>query len=274
VAAGGQQSELDIRPLLPVPTTLNDGNDGESSSSAAATSNNNTESQQASGSTFHPRQIPRWHLRTPTGGSINNSICIQPDLSRKSVHSHTLHGLTLAGGSSSANEDKDFMCRHREKRRKEISELMEEDAEMQSTWQRDDPSGRMKTGVHTGSNEQSQDRLDAIIERNKIGHIASEQERKRQQEERIKSQRGEIFTNGLMRASSLIQPQSRSGSVRVLVSNNDQSVKEFRLRPPTRWKPSSAINTGGVERIESGLPGLSRLQTVEFPTCINHCECQ
>jgi hypothetical protein len=76
-----------------------------------------------------------------------------------------------------------------------------------------------------------------------------------------------------MRVSPFTQPLGTVGSVRVLVSNNDQSVKEFRLRPPTRWRPSSATNSGGVERIESGLPGLSRLQTVEFPTCINHCEC-
>ncbi len=48
-----------------------------------------------------------------------------------------------------------------------------------------------------------------------------------------------------------------------MVSNNDQSIKLYKLRPP-----KSTPGAGG--RIESGLPGLSRNTTLQFPTAINH----
>lgn len=153
---------------------------------------------------------------------------------------------------------------------------MEEDQEMGAAWKRDDPSGRLEAGsgrssaVSSNSNDM---RLDAIVERNKIGMDASEEERFRRTEEKKRSEKGQVFANGLA-CPSTSQSVGAGGSVRVLVSNNDQSVKEFRLRPPMKWRSAANSNSSGGERIESGLPGLSRLQTVEFPTCINHCEFQ
>ncbi|PWN94660.1 hypothetical protein FA09DRAFT_363532 [Tilletiopsis washingtonensis] len=58
VAAGGQNTELALRPLLPLP----------GSRSAAQSS--------GSGGTRSEAFLQRWRLCTPTGGSINNSICI------------------------------------------------------------------------------------------------------------------------------------------------------------------------------------------------------
>lgn len=51
--------------------------------------------------------------------------------------------------------------------------------------------------------------------------------------------------------------------IKVMVSNNDQSIKLYKLRPP-----KSHPGAGG--RIESGLPGLSRNTTLHYSTAINH----
>lgn len=277
VAAGGQQSELDIRPLLPLPTSCNE-TAGDSSSSSTARSSEIRQTSSHLNDPSSSRHSHRWHLRTPTGGSINNSICIQPDLSRSTTSScSNSYGVTMMRGSSSVSEDKE-LCRHREKRRKEISEDMQEDNSSFSAWRRDDPSGRLAMGTPSSDGqvgEASQSSWASVLERNRIGMLASEAEKNRLKEEKSKAQRGQVFCNGLMATMSTPLSTKYTGSVRVLVSNNDMSVKEFRLRPPTRWKPAhegSSSGPGDAERIENGLPGLSRLQTVQFPTCINHCE--
>lgn len=51
--------------------------------------------------------------------------------------------------------------------------------------------------------------------------------------------------------------------VRLMISNNDQSIKIYRLR-----QPSSTPGQDG--KLESGLPGLSRVNVLDFPTAINH----
>ena len=254
VAAGGQQSELDIRPLHPLPG-------GETTGSGQSGAG----SEGSSGSNEAPRRFPRWHLRTPTGGSINNSICIQPDLAQPCLSS------SGSSGAAAALQDRE-LCLHREKRRKEAADEMSE-AEEFRIWQRDEPSGRL--GAKTESQRGTETRLlglDAVLQRNLIGVEASEEERQRQSEEKQRALRDSTFTNGLLAGSSS-RSQRSGASVRVLVSNNDHSVKEFRLRPPMKWKQtaSTSMSSSASERIESGLPGLSRLQTVEFPTCINHC---
>lgn len=67
------------------------------------------------------------------------------------------------------------------------------------------------------------------------------------------------------------EPPGKTISVRVLVSNNDQTVRMFRLRPPSRAQRSGAGNGGSVEEgLEAGLPGLSRSQTAKLSTSINH----
>lgn len=182
------------------------------------------------------------------------------------------------GGPESSSEDKDN-CLHREKRRKDVEGEMEGVEEVDSTWTRDGPDGRIEGGRGRLSAPLSRSGclcLDTIVERNRIGVEACEEEKLRQMEEKKKSQRGQVFSNGLT-CPSTGHSLGAGGSVRVLVSNNDQSVKEFRLRPPMKWRSGGGGNNSGTsaaagERIESGLPGLSRLQTVEFPTCINHCK--
>lgn len=279
VAAGGQQSELDIRPLLPLPVSCHETR-GESSSNATARSSESRTSSNNVNDSSSSRHSHRWHLRTPTGGSINNSICIQPDLTRSSTatSSFALPVVTMMGESAFFNQDKE-LCRHREKRRKEISEDMQEDSSAYSAWRRDDPSGRLAKGTSPNDEQagiSTQSGWAGFLERNRIGMLASEAEKRRLKEEKTKAQKGQVFSNGFsIYTSSTASSTGYSASVRVLVSNNDQSVKEFRLRPPTRWKSAndgSSSGSGDVERIESGLPGLSRLQTVQFPTCINHCE--
>ncbi|UZJ54355.1 hypothetical protein CBS101457_003675 [Exobasidium rhododendri] len=268
VAAGGQQSELDIRPLLPLPSPSDDsgnleaGSDSTDGTSAGSLRNSTHEQPTTS------RHFPRWHLRTPTGGSINNSICIQPDMNASPSSSRSLSGYPLMGGAGPLEDDKDT-CRHREKRRKELEEEMEDDQGTNFIWTRDGPIGRNMPGLEMGQFGSSprntgQSSSDALSDRNRIGLRVSEEERLRQMEGNARAHRGQVFRNGLV-CSSASRLLGVGNSVRVLVSNNDQSVKEFRLRPPTKWR-----SAGGVKKIESGLPGLSRLQTVEFPTCINH----
>lgn len=54
-----------------------------------------------------------------------------------------------------------------------------------------------------------------------------------------------------------------STNVRVYCCNNDRSLKVYKLRPPSGASSSPAL--------ESGLPGLTRSHTLDFPTAVNHC---
>ncbi|PWN33315.1 WD40 repeat-like protein, partial [Meira miltonrushii] len=209
LAAGGEHSELDIRPLLPPPQ-------GEASSSSSHFRNQ--------------RYTPRWHLRTPTGGSINNSICIQPEPKPKPS---TIRGVVFdeEKGSKEAAPLEQKLG-HREKRRKENLG----NKSNSSAWKRDEPWGR--PGEEATPDQEGEGSEQAIG---------------------IPGKEGEPTIN----------KASRSNTIRLMISNNDRSLKAFRLRPPTRNRtPQNECVQS--ERIESGLPGLSRTQIIAFPTCINH----
>lgn len=242
LAAGGEHSELDIRPLLPAPQTGNRFADNVDTNNTPDREGTNSEAevvqqqQQSSSSSSHPRNqryTPRWHLRTPTGGSINNSICIQPDPKPKPS---TIRGVLFdeGKGSNDTSSTSEQTSGHREKRRKE--EMIHKPNT--SAWKRDEPWGR--PGEDTMPDQDGEGSEHAIgIPKN--------------------GKESESHTNKL----------TRSNTVRLMISNNDRSVKVFRLRPPTRNRTPQS-ECAQSERIESGLPGLSRTQIVAFPTCVNH----
>ncbi len=82
---------------------------------------------------------------------------------------------------------------------------------------------------------------------------------------------GESLASGSATQSTRRTPRPLSpamaGSVRVMVNNNDQSIKSYRLRPPLLGSNHSGASAG---RIESTVPSLSRMHTLHFPTAINH----
>ncbi|MCO5585165.1 hypothetical protein L7F22_039097 [Adiantum nelumboides] len=227
LAAGGEHSELDIRPLLPAPQTSNIGSNREGTSSEAGVV------QQSSSHSRNQRYIPRWHLRTPTGGSINNNICIQPE---PNLNPSTIRGVLFdeqkcSIQTSSPSEEK---LGHREKRRKEDMARKSNNF----AWKRDEPWGR------PGEDEMPDQEGEGSEEA--IGVLRSGKE-------------GNTYAN----------KATRSNTIRLMISNNDRSVKAFRLRPPTRNRTpqNECVQSEGIE---SGLPGLSRTQIIAFPTCINH----
>lgn len=259
IAAGGEHSELDIRPLLPAPQrenrsidrvdTINSSDrevmigsrpEAAVAEQAAAAATAPSSSSSSSSHSEYQRYLPRWHLRTPTGGSINNSICIQPDL-RSSTS--TIRGILLDDQSDTKERKSNLQNRsiHREKRRKEDLAHKSEG----TSWKRDEPWGRP-------GEEKEPDHEYTLIN------------------ERQDSQKGMLDDSAhFNEGKSHTRKFSRPNTIRLMISNNDRSVKAFRLRPPTR---NRVITNECVqsESIESGLPGLSRTQIIAFPTCINH----
>lgn len=236
LAAGGEHSELDIRPLIPPPQTTNDRSERDGLGSESESAEQQLQQQQASSSSSssshsrNQRYTPRWHLRTPTGGSINNSICIQPEPKLKPS---TIRGV-LFDEKKSPNETilLEQKIGHREKRRKENTGSKQNN----SAWRRDEPWGRPgEDAMPDPEGESSEQAL------------------------------------GIPRKESepTINKASRPHTIRLMISNNDRSLKAFRLRPPTRNR-TTQNECVHSERIESGLPGLSRTQIIAFPTCINH----
>lgn len=195
--------------------------------------------------------------------------------------------LQLQNHGIMADADKRDACRHREKRRREIADALGDGNDASSAWMRDDPSGRFDAG-RTPTSSKGNDmllslqRMEALLEDNQLGAEASEEEKRRRREEKKRATETEVFQDGYP-THHRHHPHHHhlshheAGSLRVLVSNNDQSVKEFRLRPPIRRGANSSAAAGSAsiansndEKLDSKWYGLSRLQTVEFPTCINH----
>lgn len=232
VAAGGQHSELDIRPLFPLPSNPTSGN------GTASTSGSNVASLDRShAGSSAARAPPRWHLRTPTGGSINNSIYIQPDLS---VAAPVLDDEVTVMGET--GEEKVCEASQRGKRKMDA-----------------DKAPHMHSTVHRRKVDPVRKNTEGMASK---AYLVSD----------IEGRIGWNFqTSGAVSSykSSLpcqrIDPDEQVKSVRVLVSNNDRSFKAYRLRPPSRRR-----GVGSDEKIESDLPGLSRTQSVHLSTSINH----
>lgn len=302
---------MDIRPLMPLPSAAAAAS---ASTGSAGWEWANEDGPASTSSTSSSRLPPRWHLRTPTGGSINNSICIYPDLSPPSA--------AQAGPSSSSSL-------HKRARGEAVTARNGEP--ISRLWRRDDPSGRVDgeegsltngpgsamevDGMHSRGNYYDDDGGDDLgafsghgDEKSALG-IA-----KRSSEEGGGGGGAGVGTlafgavvsgaTGPSREATSSSEEERARStVRVLVSNNDQSVKAFRLQPPvgmgagtsssgavidssarpfvsSSGTPPQASLTGGTasssatsgfgERIEKSLPVISRTKTVKFPTCVNH----
>ncbi|PWN46959.1 WD40 repeat-like protein [Violaceomyces palustris] len=188
----------------------------------------------AGGISDSERMPAPWLLRTPTGGSINNSISIQPDISEGA----------MSKGSAYSPRRTSQPPRH-------INQARDEPRE--ATLRRYllfGQDGRLET------NEMEREREHEEVAAT-YGYDTPAPARRSIRDP----------SDGFRVYEAL--PQGPEGvlagpaSVRLMVSNNDKSIKAYKLRPP-----SGCPGAGG--RIESGLPGLSRTNTLQFPTAINH----
>lgn len=205
LAAGGQHGELALRPLH--------------SPLSAATAN-----------TSEPREgrpAAPWLLRTPTGGSINNAISIQPDPST---------------GSSSST----------------IPNLVDpEESRRLAPWHRDRPAtNTARPGLLFGDEEMESELSESVFQELAAAYGFDEAAVNR-------SSRWRRSPTALRSGSPAKADAVSLAPVKLMISNNDHSVKMYNLRPPR-----STPGAGG--RIEAGLPGLSRNATLHFPTAINH----
>lgn len=204
LAAGGQHGELALRPLH---SPLSAANPSES-----------------------PAERPPapWLLRTPTGGSINNAISIQPDQNASSSHIHT-----------------------------QSPKLDRTETRHSAPWHRDQPSTTTaRPGLLFGDEEMESELSESVFQELAAAYGFDEAAINRSSRWRRSS------TSSRSRSPAKPDPTPLA-PIKLMISNNDQSVKMYNLRPP-RSTPGS----GG--RIEAGLPGLSRNTTLHFPTAINH----
>ncbi|EPQ27205.1 uncharacterized protein PFL1_05128 [Pseudozyma flocculosa PF-1] len=255
LAAGGQHSELALRPLHSPSYTPHHQVDPDAD-----------------------RYPAPWLLRTPTGGSINNAISIQPD--------------SYGQPSSSAYSAPHSSSR----RRRERIRVTPHDPSTSSSsssatiWARDEPRSSSSSYPSPSSSSLSQ--------RYPLTHSAgppswqipecSDHDDDTAAAYGFDPSTTASYSSGALssspwRSSTWRRPHNstlranleaerrhaasevaaHAGPVRIMVSNNDQSIKSYKLRPP-----SGSPGAGG--RIESGLPGLSKTSTLHFPTAINH----
>ncbi|KAJ9475476.1 hypothetical protein PHBOTO_005553 [Pseudozyma hubeiensis] len=228
LAAGGQHGELALRPL-------------HSPSSSAP--------QLQLDQSYAERPPAPWLLRTPTGGSINNAITIQPDLNHPSSSSHACTSPSTVSASPSSSKDVvDAYPTH-----------------SYSPWARDEPSSFasssniVRPGLLFGDEEMEAELSESVFEELAAAYGFDPSTTNRSSRWR-RSPQGRASVSAVTNSSAtdpIVAP------IKVMVSNNDQSIKLYKLRPP-----KSTPGAGG--RIESGLPGLSRNTTLQFPTAINH----
>ncbi|PWN21823.1 hypothetical protein BCV69DRAFT_281745 [Microstroma glucosiphilum] len=247
LAAGGQFSELAIRPL--------------SAASTPAGANVSTSTTSSS----QQRQPTPWLLRTPTGGSINNSVAIYPD--PVSIAENKRAMISESSGRSAKALKKEASSSP-VPLRGELAEGM---------WLRDEPHGGTQSISGPSSRPMSsvEDDSDAEslaaaygFERKYAGpscYPAGDRLRSRT-ESKSKSKK-EVDCKSLSgpgdRRRMMCYSAMSTSNVRVYCCNNDRSLKVYKLRPPSGASSSPAL--------ESGLPGLTRSHTLDFPTAVNHC---
>ena len=200
LAAGGQHSELALRPLH---------------SPISASHSHATDQAE--------RYPAPWQLRTPTGGSINNAISIQPDTTDASSSSR--------GAGAAAPE------------KASVTDI---------PWARDEPRGPSRRHL-LFDNEWPPDDEEHHHDHDPAATYAVNLDWRPRT---VDPMRG-------FRVYQAPPPPPIQGAIKLMVSNNDQSIKSYKLRPP-----QSIPGAGG--RIESGLPGLTKTSTLHFPTAINH----
>ncbi|TKY88228.1 hypothetical protein EX895_002938 [Sporisorium graminicola] len=227
LAAGGQHGELALRPL-------------HSPSSSATSSHLD--------SSFADRPPAPWLLRTPTGGSINNAITIQHDLNHPSSTSRYSSSHAAASASTSPSKP----------------DLVDTCPEQSySPWARDEPSSFASSsnvarpGLLFGDHEMEAELSQSVFDELAAAYGFDPSSVHRSSRWR-RSPPAPAATS-----SNPTVPEQIVAPIKVMVSNNDQSIKLYKLRPP-----KSTPGAGG--RIESGLPGLSRNTTLHFSTAINH----
>ncbi|CDS01025.1 uncharacterized protein SPSC_01063 [Sporisorium scitamineum] len=231
LAAGGQHGELSLRPL-------------HSPSSSATSSHLD--------SSYAERPPAPWLLRTPTGGSINNAINIQHDLNHPSSTSRPLP--SHAAASCSASPSKPDL---------EDSSI----PQSYSPWARDEPSSLASSSSSPSNVARpcllfGDKEVEALLPQSVFDELAAAYGFDPSSVNRSSRWRRSSQVQTATTSTSAI-PEQILAPIKVMVSNNDQSIKLYKLRPP-----KSSPGAGG--RIESGLPGLSRNTTLHFPTAINH----
>ncbi|KAN0062891.1 hypothetical protein ACQY0O_004712 [Thecaphora frezii] len=250
LAAGGQHSELALRPL-------------HSPSSAAASHELDTD-----------RYPAPWLLRTPTGGSINNAISIQPDSldpsSFPSSSTSSYPAFAFASSSSTAAATSASSSAASASRSRQRIQVGRSSFGSSTAWARDEPrrseAQRHPLRQSEGTNEwevaecAEQDDTAAAYGHNPTAYLSSTSSSPWQGDASQRQASHLADTDG---RSAAVPALAQAGPVKIMVSNNDQSIKSYKLRPP-----QGSPGAGG--RIESGLPGLTKTNTLHFPTAINH----
>lgn len=236
LAAGGQHGELALRPL-------------HSPSSAAP--------HLQLDPSYSERPPAPWLLRTPTGGSINNAITIQADLNYPSSSRAISSASTVSRSTSPSKADV-------------IDDGSTARADVYSPWARDEPSllssssHVIRPGLLFGDEEMESELSQSVFEELAAAYGFDPSSVNRSSRWRRSAHaRSGAATASTTHTCANADLSTAANPIKIMVSNNDQSIKLYKLRPP-----KSAPGTGG--RIEAGLPGLSRNTTLHFPTAINH----
>ncbi|SNX86600.1 uncharacterized protein MEPE_05309 [Melanopsichium pennsylvanicum] len=212
-----------------------------------------------------------WLLRTPTGGSINNAITIQSDLN----HPLSSSSASTSNAYSRSNPDN-----------KNQSAVVDTSGipTSYSPWARDEPtssSNLVRPGFLFGDEEMESELSQSVFEELAAAYGFDPSSVNRSSRWRRTPQ-----TNTSITSSTTANTANSSATavavppIQVMVSNNDQSIKFYKLQPPTlpsASKRSSFLSSSSpsssssfAHPIETSLPGLTRNTTLHFSTAINH----
>ncbi|KAJ1021605.1 hypothetical protein NDA16_003742 [Ustilago loliicola] len=199
LAAGGQHGELALRPLhSPVSSAPH---------------------LQLDPSLGAERPPAPWLLRTPTGGSINNAITIQPDLNHP-ASSRTFSSTTSASMSTSPSK----------------ADLVDASPSFDSPshyhWERDEPSSSSnvaRPGLLFGDQEMESELSQSVFEElaAAYGFDPSNVNRSSRWRRSPAARAAAASTSSNTTSQPAFTPDA--APIKVMVSNNDQSIKLYKL---------------------------------------------
>ncbi|CEH14271.1 WD40-like repeat containing protein [Ceraceosorus bombacis] len=217
---------------------------------------------------------PLWRLCTPTGRSINNSIFIAPPtvLSRGSSSSEITSGRAEPIGQSGHNP---LHPSQRQGQRRARSSLFSRHA-LDTELERDEDAAAAygftmhelsrRRESRTSGSRAGEEGIAPLFSARRIlsdESVSAEDDDSVDEDDEEDDLEDEIENETQVSArveGHEMQRTPNSGGAVLFVSNNDQTLRCFRLRP----------GAGSSSRIDTGLPGLTRVRTVSFPTAINH----
>lgn len=312
MAAGGQGSEMAIRPLTSATSSLTSDTTSNSASSSSASSSSALPATSvfASAPSSHTPER-NWLIRTTTGGSINNAISIRledmddteeqqrpyfRDLRLCSISSASRPRTRSIGSSSLQIPTERLLQRDEPPDRTSFSLRPTSTHGKSNRTKRTDDYWSSHAAFDTGlSGMTVEEEMEAESLAAAYGAMASTSSKTalspsfsrlgvrkshdgRSDEGSVNKKKGRSHspvTSDTIELPPIEAAPSQSiepprGTIRVYVSNNDQFIKVYKLRPPSS-NLQNAFESPQPSSLEGGLPGLSREQSLSFTTAINHC---